>query len=353
MSEYRRKRVPSFDENPRASSGGSRFFAVAVAIAMAIGFFSYRSIANYGDTVLPKTNFSIMKGDSVNSVPKKLKLDDWRVKWYVKYFAPSVESLQVGTYVVPEGTKLSDVFAEVLRKPDTKDLTVTFLPGWTVFDIDAYLSDMGIVKPGEVSKPSSETLEKLSTKYPFLKGRSNLEGFLYPDTYRIRPDADVVSVLSKAISNFDTKIRSKNADLSDEKFYSTLILASIVEKEERSVANKPKVAGVLQRRLDGECSDTGKIIGADATVCYAYGITSKECTPSFIGEHVYESTEYNTRKMVGLPPTPIANPAVGSFSAAREPESTKACYYLHDSDGLIHFANDAAGHVRNKSRYIK
>lgn len=136
-------------------------------------------------------------------------------------------------------------------------------------------------------------------------------------------------------------------------FYETLILASVVEKEERSVANKPKVAGVLKRRLDGDCSDTGKIIGADATVCYAYGITSKECTPAFIAEHVYESTQYNTRKMAGLPPTPIANPTADSFRAARNPEPTSACYYLHDSEGAIHFADDAAGHSRNKSKYLR
>lgn len=126
-----------------------------------------------------------------------------------------------------------------------------------------------------------------------------------------------------------------------------------MEKEERSVPNKAKVAGVLKRRIDGDCSDTGRIIGADATVCYAYGITSKECTPSFIAEHVGDKTDYNTRRMGGLTPTPIANPTDDSFAAARNPEDGEACYYLHDPEGYIHFANDAAGHNRNKSSYLR
>lgn len=118
------------------------------------------------------------------------------------------------------------------------------------------------------------------------------------------------------------------------------------------MANKAKVAGVLQRRIDGDCADTGKTIGADATFCYPYAITSKECTPSFIVNHLDEDTEYNTRKHAGLPPTPISNPTDDSFVAARNPEGT-ACYYLHDSDGVIHFANTAAQHNANKSKYLR
>lgn len=242
--------------------------------------------------------FSITKGETVSVLPKKLKLDTgWRAKLYMKYFAPVV-TVQVGTYRIESESAMTfeEVFTKVLPNPQTKDVTVTFLPGWTVYDIDAYLAEMGMIEKGQVSTMAEDDFKYLQDTYPFLKGRKTVEGFLYPDTYQVRPAASVTSILSKALTNFDKKIYSKHSDLAAS-FYDTLILASVVEKEERVVANKAHVAGALQRRLDGKCADTGKIIGADATVCYPYGITSKECTPSFIVEHLYEMTEYNTRKV--------------------------------------------------------
>jgi UPF0755 protein len=139
---------------------------------------------------------------------------------------------------------------------------------------------------------------------------------------------------------------SKHSDLGG-KFYSTLILASIVEKEERSSANRATVAGVLQKRLD-----EGIPLGADATVCYAYSLVRKDCTPSFIAEKIGEKTDYNTRNKKGLPPTPIANPTAGSFEAARNPESSEYYYYLHDDDGIIHFGRTLEDHNRNKATYL-
>lgn len=98
-------------------------------------------MASYGETVVKPVSFSISKGESASSVPKKLKLETgWRSKLYVRYFAPDV-AIQVGTYRIPKDADytLDEVFEKVLPNPDTKDVTVTFLPGWTVYDIDAYL----------------------------------------------------------------------------------------------------------------------------------------------------------------------------------------------------------------------
>ncbi len=354
MEGYRRIKLNGLEPPRKKSSGALRFFAFLMTFAVASGFFVRGYVASYADLPVQSGTFSITKGETVASLPKKLKLETgWRAKLYFRYFAPEVK-LQVGTYKIPKdsGYSLKDVYEKVLPNPDTNDVTITFLPGWTVYDIDAYLSEMGIIEKGEVSSPSKELLAKLQADFAFLQGRSNLEGFLYPDTYRIRPGSSVSATLSRALSNFESKVYSKHKDLG-EAFYETLIMASIVEKEERVVANKAKVAGVLWSRLEGECADTGKIIGADATVCYPYAITSKECTPSFIVEHLYEETEYNTRKKGGLPPTPIANPTVDSFLASRNPEKGSACYYLHDPKGNIHFAADSAGHERNKSLHLR
>ncbi len=118
---------------------------------------------------------------------------------------------------------------------------------------------------------------KLITKYPFLSDKKSFEGFLFPDTYRVRQGAQLEEVLGVLLAEFDKQIYSKLAGRKD--WYNTLKLASIVEREERDPAEKSKVAGVLARRLE-----IGMSLGADATICYALALGSSTCTPKSIVE---------------------------------------------------------------------
>ncbi|MFB0964232.1 MAG: hypothetical protein QMC36_00735 [Patescibacteria group bacterium] len=146
---------------------------LAFLAAILIG--SYWYVSSFGSVQVPATAFSITKGETVSVLPKKLKLDTgWRAKAYLKYFAPEV-TVQVGTYRVGKPMTFEEVFTEVLPNPQTKDVTVTFLPGWTVYDIDAYLTDMGMIEKGQVSSISDEDFEYLQETYPFLKGRKTVE----------------------------------------------------------------------------------------------------------------------------------------------------------------------------------
>ena len=93
-------------------------------------------------------------------------------------------------------------------------------------------------------------------------------------------------------------------------------------------------------------------IGADATVCYAYRLTMNDCTPTFIGEHIYEKTAYNTRNTLNLPPTPISNPSIDTIRATLYSESSKYYYYLHDDSGVIHYGKTLEEHNRNRELYL-
>ena len=173
MEGYRRRKISN--DAPRSSSGvfGSFFRKLVVLCAVIAG--SYWYVSSFGSVQVPATAFSITKGETVSSLPKKLKLDTgWRAKLYLKYFAPAV-TVQVGTYRVEKPMALEKVFTEVLPNPQTKDVTVTFLPGWTVYDIDAYLTDMGMIEKGQVSSISDEDFKYLQGAYPFLKGHETLE----------------------------------------------------------------------------------------------------------------------------------------------------------------------------------
>jgi UPF0755 protein len=132
-----------------------------------------------------------------------------------------------------------------------------------------------------------------------------------------------------------------------------IILASVVEKEianpeAREDDEAEKVAGVLKKRFEENWQ-----IGADATVCYPYKILSKDCTPSFVLEKLYDITEYNTRQMVGLPKTPIANPYAGTIKSTLLSKESEYYFYLHAPNGKIYYGRTNAEHEANKTQYLR
>lgn len=145
---------------------------------------------------------------TLNEVPKTLNLNiaSWRYKLWVKYISPSVPKLQAGTYEVDKTTTLSEVFSSVLTKPVVTDLTITILPGWNIYDIDDALANKKIIEPGALLLAARDHFTSLQSKYSFLSGKMTLEGFLYPDTYRILPTADAYMILDRLLSEWDKKI---------------------------------------------------------------------------------------------------------------------------------------------------
>ena len=126
-------------------------------------------------------------------------------------------------------------------------------------------------------------------------------------------------------------------------------LASIVERETRndSINEREIVAWILKKRYEENW-----LIWADATVCYPYKVTYKECTPNFVVQKINDKNEYNTRTKIGLPKTPIANPSFSSIKATLFPIDTNYYFYLHADDWQIYYAIDNAGHERNKRNYL-
>lgn len=219
------------------------------------------------------------------------------------------------------------------------------LPGWNMYDIDSYLAEKNIVQYGEFLRVASDRYAEYAEKYDFLRGHDSLEGFLFPDTYRIRRDAGANEVILTLLSEFDKKIGDDYRALGDTA-YKKLTLASIVEREERNDANQPIVAGILEKRVQ-----EGIAMGADATVCVGYGKTQKECTPAFIGSVIATKHPFNTRNQLGYTPTPISNVPLSAWRAALRPEVSSYYYYLHDSEGAIHYARTLNEHAANRQQY--
>jgi len=179
------------------------------------------------------------------------------------------------------------------------------------------------------------------------------EGFMFPDTYLIPKDATAADVATLLRNTFDQKVKSSVFDdarkngLTENQL---ITLASLIQREAKPTDEKQIIAGILVNRLQN-----GIALQVDATVQYAKGFDeSKETWWPQITQLDYQQvlSSYNTYLSSNLPPGPIANPGLDSIQAAANPQDTDFFYYLHDSEGNIHYAVTIEEHNQNVQKYI-
>lgn len=203
-------------------------------------------------------------------------------------------------------------------------------------------------------KRAAEIAEILKQKIPtYDSSWSNIlgsnEGYLFPDTYLIPKDADIEMIVNQMRGNFDAKyatLDTSNIDLTQEE---VVILASLIEREAITDAEKPIIAGILLNRLNA-----GMALQVDATIQYAKGknpSNKKWWEPVMLEEYKTVRSDYNTYLFAGLPPGPISNPGLQALSAAVSPADTDYLYYLHDKDRKIRYAKTLNQHNENIEKF--
>ena len=309
------------------------------------------------DLVFEWEKVSIVKWDTITKFYNAL-LDDnqtfW-MKWYVKRHPDQLPKIQEWTYVF-SGTYTSEEFLSHIAKwPEKEYISYTVLEWRSIYDIDADLTAKWFINEWDYISyvTDSAKISELSTRYDFFDSSlTSLEWFLYPDTYFLDNRGNLVNQLvSIQLNTFKSKVREAHAwDFSNIQnkywlsIYQTITLASIVEKEEKNNANKPTVAWIFYNRLN-----KWMLIWADITLCYWFAKPYSECTPNVIAKNVNDSNNrYNTRAVAWLTPTPIGNPALSTIEAVLFPNQTSYLFYLHGSDGQIHYAETNAQHEQNK-----
>lgn len=308
----------------------------------------------------PDSKVVVLKWETISKFYDELSSPEiFRFKRYLRNHPESFTSILEGSYALSGSYTAQDFLEHLAQGPEQEYVVVKILEWRSIYDIDASLTDKGLISQGEyiAYTTSSEKISALSERYDFFDASLiSLEGFLYPDTYHIDAKADVVKdLVSIQLNTFKKKVRDVYAsDFSSIKnqygldVYKTIIFASIVEKEEKNSVNKPTVAGIFYNRLQKWMR-----IEADITLCYNFKQPYSTCTPSVIVKHISdEKNPYNTRKVGWLPPTPIANPSVDTIKAVLFPKNTSYLFYLHDSSGGIHYAETNEGHVKNKTQYL-
>jgi UPF0755 protein len=172
----------------------------------------------------------------------------------------------------------------------------------------------------------------------------SLEGFLFPATYEFtkltssqRLVRDQLRAFARNWNRVDLRYaRSKNLTP-----YDVLIIASMVEKEAVAPRERPLVAAVIYNRLKARM-----VLGIDATIRYGLDVPGTE---SLTQSHIESDDPYNTRRVAGLPPTPIANPGLASIRAAARPAKVDYLYFVRKPDAVHHFFTASEAEFQSKS----
>ncbi len=284
----------------------------------------------------------------------------------------AASSLKAGAFLLSPSQSVSKILT-VLRTGKSEQISVTIPEGYTVSDIDTLLASKGLGQSGAIldcafhcdfssfdflpSPTPSSAKATAGRPSPSPEGGggalthrygSRLEGYLFPETYYIDvADYQPKFFLERLLGTFRKRIVTSYSDEAKKKGTSLrdlVTMASLLEEESRAAEERPIVSGILWKRLRSNVA-----LGVDASLRYELGKVSDALTRTDL-ESV---SSYNTRHHRGLPPSPIANAGESAFQAALRPEKSDYWYYLHGSDGRIHYAVTNDEHNANRAKYLR
>jgi UPF0755 protein len=248
--------------------------------------------------------------------------------------------IRAGSYEVETGVTPRQLLAKMVQGVETLE-QVRFIEGWTLRQMRQALAQAPHLKQTSAGMSDEQLMAAL--------GRPGVpaEGRFYPDTYVYSRGVSDLTVLKRAHKALQQRVEAVWAERDPATPLKTpdelLILASIVEKETGSKADRGLVAGVFTNRLR-----IGMRLQTDPTVIYGLG---ERFDGNLRRRDLETDTPFNTYTRAGLPPTPIALPGQASLRAAVRPDPTKALYFVARGDGTSAFSETLEEHNRAVNKY--
>ena len=247
---------------------------------------------------------------------------------------------KAGNYVIVPNQSLPVVAAQIWRG-EVVELSFTIPEGWSLQQMGAYFEKQGFFSAKEFL---SETRKIPKSEYSWLPANlPHLEGFLYPDTYKLNGDSVTPEIVVRQMLNqfqvVALPVYEQGKSKTDLNLLEWVTLGSIVEKEAVIPQERSRIAGVFASRLR-----KGMLLQTDPTVEYALNIRQTKEKPLTFAQ-IKVASPYNTYVNPGLPPTPIASPGIASLKAALNPEETPYLYFVARYDGTHVFSKTLSEHT--------
>lgn len=294
--------------------------------------------------------FEIKAGQTGRQVASQLKRqelikDDKLFRYYL-----DMERLEVQTGEYWLNKKMTPrEIANVLQLGLTAETKLTIPEGRRLEEIAELATSVGINRTDFISLVTTGTFN-----YNFLREKpdgASLEGYLFPDTYRLSPNTSARELIERMLATFEARVTSDLQTLAAQQgltLHQVVTLASIVEREAIVPDERPIIASVYLNRLNQDWK-----LDADPTVQYPLGATGDWWPQITVADYTGVNSPYNTYLNIGLPPGPIANPGLASIQAVLQPAETNYVYFMRDcetDDGSHWFAINEQEHLDNYAR---
>lgn len=309
--------------------------AAAVAVlAAAVAWWSYDRYTRPGP-LTAETTIIIPKGAGVDAIADRLAdagvIAEPHVFALILRVTRRDHELHAGEFTFPPGGSMRQVALTILNG-DTVKRRLTIAEGLTTRQIFALVG----------------AADGLAGDMPPLVG----DGELLPETYFFSygdTRKSLIRRMQAAMKDAVEQLWQKHgprAKIQNKK--DAVTLASIIEKETAVASERPTVSSVFHNRLR-----RGMRLQSDPTVVYAITMGSGPLSRRLTYNDLAVESPYNTYRVGGLPPAPIANPGRASIAAALSPADSRYLYFVADWTGGHVFARTLAEHNRNVAKWRK
>ncbi len=313
-----------------------------IAAGLALTFFTLQFVNSGVSSNTAEVLFEIPPGTSLTQIALNLQNQGLvrNGKLFLMYsrIKKMNSRLKVGEYALNQSMTPNEIL-EVLVSGKSVTRNLTIAEGLSIFDIAEILEKSGV---GTQKEFFSLVYDKEFIRSLLGEDLESLEGYLFPETYKITKFESMKSVVSQMVRRFVT-VWSRYAETTKQKNWSRnqlITFASIVEKETGAAFERPLVSSVFHNRLQKKMR-----LQTDPTVLYGVALKNGMMPINITKADLLTPTRHNTYINYGLPPTPIANPGEDAIRAALQPTSTKYLYFVSRNDGTHVFSENFEKHA--------
>lgn len=335
----------------RRRDGGWGFFSILASAAIVAGamalvaFFAFSSQAARPGPSQAETTFVVERGASVTGIGRDLEgvglIRDARAFRIAHLLFARDRALQAGEYAIPAGASINDIIA-MMADGRAQQHAVTFPEGVTIAGVMRILQDSEVLTGDLPEAPP--------------------EGSVLPETYHVQRGMTRAALLQQMRDAHDAALaeiwETRQSNLPIRTPDELVTLASIVERETGVANERPLVAAVIVNRLRRPMRlemDSTIIYGVckqNPSRCRDGRLVDGQGNPRVIrASEIALNTGYNTYRIDGLPPTPIANPGRAALEATANPARSDAIFFVADGTGGHAFAATVAEHNANVARW--